>query len=94
MPQDSAGMPVPERYDETIFPWLALTRTSELASAVTTPEQVNPLQAYWGMPRRVRLDFDATHSGRCDLCETESDELLSGMTVKNYGVNYADGLIR
>lgn len=37
MPQDSAGMPVPERYDETVFPWLAPTRTSELASAVTTP---------------------------------------------------------
>ncbi|ELY3084769.1 type I-E CRISPR-associated protein Cse1/CasA [Klebsiella aerogenes] len=89
MPQDSAGMPLPEKYDETIFPWLAPTRTSELASAVTTPEQVNPLQAYWGMPRRIRLDFNTTHSGRCDLCETQSDELLSVMTVKNYGVNYA-----
>ena len=88
MPQDSAGMPLPDQYDESIFPWLAPTRTSELASAVTTPEQVNLLQAYWGMPRRIRLDFNTTHSGYCDLCGAESDELLSDMTVKNYGVNY------
>lgn len=88
MPQDSAGMPLPERWDGSVFPWLVATRTSEQASGVTTPEQVNPLQAYWGMPRRIRLDFNATSSGRCDLCETESDVLLSGMTVKNYGVNY------
>lgn len=89
MPQDSAGMPVPNQCDESVFPWLAPTRTSEQANAVTTPEQVDLLQAYWGMPRRIRLDFNTTHSGRCDLCEAQSDELLSGMTVKNYGVNYA-----
>ncbi|TLV21296.1 type I-E CRISPR-associated protein Cse1/CasA [Klebsiella indica] len=89
MPQDSGGLPLPEQCDASVFPWLAATRTSELANAVTTPEQVNPLQAYWGMPRRIRLDFASTHSGSCDLCETHSDELLSSMTVKNYGVNYA-----
>jgi len=88
MPQDSAGMPVPEQCDETVFPWLAATRTSELVNAVTTPGQVNLLQAYWGMPRRIRLDFSATESGHCDLCETQSDELLSLMTTKNYGINY------
>ncbi|QLS04898.1 type I-E CRISPR-associated protein Cse1/CasA [Citrobacter freundii] len=89
MPQDSAAMPLPERCDESVFPWLAPTRTSEHASAVTTPEQVNPLQAYWGMPRRIRLDFSTTQSGDCDLCTSQSDALLSWMTVKNYGVNYA-----
>ncbi len=88
MPQDSAEMPLPASYDESVFPWLAATRTSEQASAVTTPEQVNLLQAYWGMPRRIRLDFSNLDSGTCDLCATQSDELLSGMTVKNYGVNY------
>lgn len=88
IPQDSADMPLPASYDESVFPWLAATRTSEQANAVTTPEQVNPLQAYWGMPRRIRLDFSTLESGACDLCATHSDELLSGMTVKNYGVNY------
>ncbi|HAT6805091.1 TPA: type I-E CRISPR-associated protein Cse1/CasA [Citrobacter freundii] len=88
MPQDIAEMPLPDLYDESVFPWLAVTRNSEQANAVTTPEQVNLLQAYWGMPRRIRLDFSTRYSGTCDLCTTHSDELLSGMTVKNYGVNY------
>lgn len=43
-------MPLPAAYDESVFPWLAPTRTSEQASAITTPEQVDKLQAYWGMP--------------------------------------------
>ncbi|AJF74639.1 CRISPR-associated protein CasA [Raoultella ornithinolytica] len=88
MPQDTAQMQVPASYDESIFPWLAVTRTSEQASSVTTPEQVNILQAYWGMPRRIRLDFSALQSGSCDICGSRSDELLSAMTVKNYGINY------
>ena len=60
LPQDAADMPLPAAYDESVFPWLAPTRTSEQASAITTPEQVDKLQAYWGMPRRIRLDFAAT----------------------------------
>lgn len=89
MPQDEADMPLPSVYDESVFPWLSETRTSEQANAITTPEQVNKLQAYWGMPRRVRLDFSTPRSGYCDICDSESDELLSTMTVKNYGTNYA-----
>ena len=88
MPQDIVGLPLPAQYDESIFPWLAATRTSELASGVTTPEQANKLQAYWGMPRRIRLDFNTVHADTCDICGEVSDELLSWMTVKNYGVNY------
>lgn len=89
MPQVESRLPLPAQYDEAVFPWLAPTRTSEQASAITTPEQVNHLQAYWGMPRRIRLDFSDLQAGHCDLCEAASDELLSAMTVKNYGVNYA-----
>lgn len=88
MPQDAAEMPLPATCDASVFPWLAPTRTSEQTSAVTTPEHVNRLQAYWGMPRRIRLDFTTLHSGSCDLCGIQSNELLSLMSVKNYGVNY------
>lgn len=89
MPQDAAELPLPDLYDASIFPWLAVTRTSEPpANRVTTPELVNKLQAYWGMPRRIRLNFATTQSGFCDMCGADSDELLSAMTVKNYGVNY------
>lgn len=88
MPQDAADMPLPHDYDESVFPWLAATRTSELASAVTTPEKVNPLQAYWGMPRRIRLNFATTESGTCDICNSASEALLVNMFTRNYGVNY------
>ncbi|CBG89776.1 type I-E CRISPR-associated protein Cse1/CasA [Citrobacter rodentium] len=89
MPQDTADLPLPAVCDASVFPWLAATRTSEPpANTVTTPEQVNKLQMYWGMPRRIRLDFATTQTGLCDICGVESDALLGFMTVKNYGVNY------
>ena len=77
------------KIDDLVFPWLGPTRTSELAGAVVTDEQVNKLQAYWGMPRRIRIDFNTTTVGNCDICGEQSDALLSLMTTKNYGANYA-----
>ncbi|ENU5182915.1 type I-E CRISPR-associated protein Cse1/CasA, partial [Escherichia coli] len=71
-----------------VFPWLAPTRTSELDGAVVTDEQVNKLQAYWGMPRRIRIDFKTTSIGNCDICGRQSDALLGLMSLKNYGVQY------
>ncbi|MDX6041736.1 type I-E CRISPR-associated protein Cse1/CasA [Scandinavium lactucae] len=88
MPQDAAGLPIPSNFAADIFPWLAETRTSEQANGITTEQQVNPLQAYWGMPRRIRLNFSTLSSGQCDICGDTSEALLSEMTVKNYGVNY------
>lgn len=88
MPQDAAGLSLPETFDASVFPWLAATRTSEQKDGVTTDLQVNKLQAYWGMPRRVRFDFITTETGTCDICASSSDELLRYMTTKNYGVNY------
>ena len=48
-----AGHPERTR-PEDVFPWLAPTRTSE-GGRTTTAEDASPLQAYWGMPRRIRL---------------------------------------
>lgn len=71
-----------------IFPWLAPTRSSESAKNSVTPENAHPLQAYWGMPRRLEIDFTHTQSGECDLCGEHHDELLSQIRSKNYGVQY------
>ncbi len=71
-----------------IFPWLAPTKTSEKPGNVVTPENAHPLQAYWGMPRRIELDFTHTEAGKCDLCGELNDSLLSQMRTKNYGVQY------
>jgi CRISPR system Cascade subunit CasA len=72
-----------------IFPWLAKTRTSEKNTGTeTTPLDVNPLQMHWGMPRRIRLDWDSVDTGCCDICDVQSDQLVSGYRAKNYGINY------
>ena len=43
-----------------IFPWLTPTRTSnrKTGGKGTTPADIHPLQVYWGMPRRIRLNFE------------------------------------
>ncbi|MGS0065777.1 type I-E CRISPR-associated protein Cse1/CasA, partial [Escherichia coli] len=88
MPQDEADLPLPKTFDDLVFPWLAPTRTCELDGAVITDEQVNKLQAYWGMPRRIRIDFKTTSIGNCDICDSQSGALLSLMALKNNGVQY------
>ncbi|WP_034457478.1 type I-E CRISPR-associated protein Cse1/CasA [Buttiauxella noackiae] len=71
-----------------IFPWLAATRSSETPKNIVTPENAHPLQAYWGMPRRLEIDFSQTTSGICDLCGETHEALLTRMRSKNYGVQY------
>lgn len=75
-----------------VFPWLAATRTSERAGNSVTPDNAHSLQAYWGMPRRIEIDFSATEAGHCDLCGVEHDACLRQMRSKNYGVQY-DGWV-
>ena len=72
-----------------IFPWMAKTRTSEKNTGKeTTPLDVHPLQMYWGMPRRIRVQWQSALSGHCDLCNAASDALVTQYQTKNYGVNY------
>lgn len=89
MPQDT--QPEPAQFPE-IFPWLAPTITSEKSGNKVTPENAHPLQAYWGMPRRIELDFSQTRSGECDLCGEQHESLLVAMRNKNYGVQYDNWL--
>lgn len=74
---------------QDIFPWLSNTRTSEKNIGMdTTPVDVNPLQMYWGMPRRIRIQWHSSATGHCHLCDTSSNELVTHYQTKNYGVNY------
>ncbi len=75
--------------DATIFPWLAPTRTSEAkAGRETGPGDVHPLQMYWAMPRRIRIDWQTRRRGRCDLCGEQDVPLVDRYVTRNYGVNY------
>ncbi|MBN2180150.1 MAG: type I-E CRISPR-associated protein Cse1/CasA [Deltaproteobacteria bacterium] len=75
--------------DPDMFPWMAKTRTSEKHTGHdTTPEDINPAQMFWGMPRRIRLNIDDANQGMCDICGSSSKEIVDTYITKNHGVNY------
>lgn len=67
-----------------IFPWLAATRSGD--RVVTTPEDAHPLQAYFGMPRRIRLHF--AEGGTCDVTGREDERTVTEFVMRTYGVKY------
>ncbi|WP_320056056.1 type I-E CRISPR-associated protein Cse1/CasA [Desulfuromonas thiophila] len=72
-----------------VFPWMGPTRTSDKNGVETSPESVHELQVYWGMPRRIRLDFPIEPvTGDCDLCDAKGVALVEAYRTRNYGVNY------
>ena len=81
-----AGNPERTR-PEDVFPWLAPTRTSE-GGRTTTAEDASPLQAYWGMPRRIRLLPDDASTAPCDLCGRAAHPVVREYVTKNLGVRY------
>ncbi len=76
--------------ESAIFPWMGKTKTSEKTTGIEVfPEDVHPDQMYWSMPRRIRILWDETTIGNCDICNEYSEELVSHYETKNYGVNYS-----
>ncbi|HWV39783.1 MAG TPA: type I-E CRISPR-associated protein Cse1/CasA [Vulgatibacter sp.] len=74
--------------DEHVFPWLAPTRTSERkGDPGISPDEIHPLQHYWAMPRRVRLNFEGAR-GSCDICGGTDVEVVRSFFSRNYGANY------
>lgn len=72
-----------------VFPWLAATITSQKNGGRSTSQpDVHPLQAYWGMPRRIRLQFEEADDRRCSLTGNEDAAVVAQYRTKNYGVNY------
>lgn len=71
-----------------VFPWLAPTRTADHFPA-TTPKEAHPLQAFWGMPRRIRLDFVDNPEGLpCDLTGAVDPIIAAGWRQRPNGVKY------
>ena len=67
------GPPLVSEDVEQALPWLRPTRTSEKGQVVTQ-EDSHPLEAFFGMPRRLRLVF-------------ENDRVV-GVVQRPYGTNY------
>jgi CRISPR system Cascade subunit CasA len=71
-----------------VFPWLAPTRTADRFPA-TTPAEAHPLQVFWGMPRRVRLDYaENRESLPCDLTGAVDGVIVTGWRQRPNGVKY------
>ncbi|HRY07686.1 MAG TPA: type I-E CRISPR-associated protein Cse1/CasA [Hyphomicrobiaceae bacterium] len=78
----------PDEYNR-VFPWLTPTRVSDKTGVETTPDHVHPAQAFFGMPRRIRLLFEEARDGdTCDLTGERDDVMVSGYVTKPWGTNY------
>jgi CRISPR system Cascade subunit CasA len=77
----------PEILNDSVLPWMGKTRLSDKSGVITTPESVQTLQMYWGMPRRIRLD-EPDDSGVCDICGEVSIPIFKSYRTKNFGTNY------
>ncbi|HET9066226.1 MAG TPA: type I-E CRISPR-associated protein Cse1/CasA [Gemmatimonadales bacterium] len=88
IPADELGCP-PVTSWSSVLPWLAPTRRSDGPDAVvTTPESVHPLQAYWSMSRRIRLDWTGAVAGQCSVCGAAGQRLLQRFQTRHGGTNY------
>lgn len=57
-----------------VLPWMRPTRTSEAKGSEVYPETAHPAEAFFGMPRRLRL---------------VGGDRITGVIQKPYGINYA-----
>jgi CRISPR system Cascade subunit CasA len=75
-----------------VFPWLAPTITSD----GKPPRQVSlasahDLQAFWGMPRRLRLNFEENAGSLpCPLTGLTGSHAATGFRTRPYGVMYTE----
>ncbi len=77
------------------MPWLAPTRTSAKGDpgATTAPAHpdVHKAQTFFGMPRRIRLNFDQnTRDQPCDLIGLMDTIIAQNYVTRPYGVNYTN----
>jgi len=88
VPPGEAGDPPGPLDLARVFPWCAPTRASD-KGLVTTPQEVDPLQAFWGMPRRIRLEFETNPDGHpCSLTGEVDAVLVRAYRTRPYGVSY------
>ena len=73
----------------SILPWLGPTRVSDKDGRPTTPADVHELQVWWGMPRRVRLNFSDANGALCILTGQADGTMVRSWRQRPWGVNYS-----
>lgn len=64
-----------------IFPWMKLTTGKEVY-----PSQCNPMQMYFGMPRRIRFEYGGP--AICDISGNYSKKTVTGYKTRHSGNDY------
>lgn len=70
-----ANVPYGKPAGPDALPWMKPTRTSEAKGSETYPQHGHPAEAFFGMPRRLRLVTEA--------------RVVTGVVQRPYGTNYA-----
>ena len=84
----------PTHQHERLLPWLVATRVSDQGVKTTPgdpadPDSVHPATCFWGMPRRIRLDFEANEERRaCDLTGIVDDVVVHTYRTRPNGNDY------
>ncbi|WP_127076246.1 type I-E CRISPR-associated protein Cse1/CasA [Rhodomicrobium lacus] len=72
---------------EKVLPWLVPTRCADKAGG-TTPEHVHQAQAFFGMPRRIRLTFSPGNGERCAITGDTDGVVVASYVTRPNGTKY------
>ena len=78
--------PLPDVLDDTIFPWLAPTKTSETGILPLDFEALHPLVAFWWMPRRIVLQAQPL-AVNSSITGEAADVAITHYRTKPWGMN-------
>lgn len=85
----AATLPRDDKRWPRAFPWLSETRASKNDIATLQEKHADPLQAYFGMPRRIRLDIEPASDLPCSLDGPVSHGIVRTYRSINYGIMYS-----
>lgn len=70
------------------FPWMGPPRTSEKDTGrTTTPQDIHPVQHFWGLPRRFRAVFAQDQEGTCAV-NGSAGAVVRSFVGRPSGTNY------
>lgn len=84
---DLPGEKQPGSIEDT-FPWMREWGLQAAARKELTPIDVTAAHVFWAMPRRIRIDFDETAPGVCDVCQRETRRVLRSYRDATGGLHY------
>ena len=71
-----------------IFPWMKSTKISDKDGSELFASECHPFHMYFGMPRRIRLQFE-DGSGECDLTGLQCSKVVKKYITRHSGNNYS-----